>query len=217
MSGSGIDICSFAVLTLLFRLTEKTATPTSVVLMAVNTFVAMCYRQFWMEGLQPDAWDFFVVCAPIVVVGAPLGSVLGSFLHRLVLAAFVYVTDGAQLVGALYVVRPWTREKCNEATDCSPAHLCVTSAVMFCAGLAAFYVLQRVGQELIARNDAVEKAAALPPTISVVTERSTSIAEEASNDPYVVPRTRILLDDDVEKEIEMKTENLAVDPGCSEA
>ena len=76
MSGSGIDICSFAVLTLLFRLTEKTATPTSVVLMAVNTFVAMCYRAFWMDGgLQPDAWGFFVVCAPIVVVGAPLGSV----------------------------------------------------------------------------------------------------------------------------------------------
>ena len=50
MSGSGIDICSFAVLTLLFRLTEKTATPTSVVLMAVNTFIAMCYRHFWQAA-----------------------------------------------------------------------------------------------------------------------------------------------------------------------
>ena len=217
MSGSGIDICSFAVLTLLFRLTEKTATPTSVVLMAVNTFIAMCYRHFWQEGLQPDAWNFFVVCAPIVVVGAPLGSVLGSFLHRLVLAAFVYVTDGAQLIGALYVVRPWTREKCNAATDCAPADLCATSAVIFCVGLVFFYVLQRAGQELIGRNDEVEKQAGLPAMRIVKTEVSTSIAEEASNDPYIVPRTRILVDDDVEKEIEMKTENLAVDPGCAEA
>merc|ERR1712151_503884 len=39
MSGSGIDICSFSALTLLFRVSEKVATPTSVVLMAINTSV----------------------------------------------------------------------------------------------------------------------------------------------------------------------------------
>lgn len=63
MSGSGIDICSFAVLTLFFRVTEKTATPTSVVLMAVNTVVAALYREYGMEGLQEDAWGFFKVCS----------------------------------------------------------------------------------------------------------------------------------------------------------
>eukprot|EP00622_Pseudochattonella_farcimen_P005417 FR741028.1.p1 GENE.FR741028.1~~FR741028.1.p1 ORF type:complete len:272 (+),score=30.23 FR741028.1:57-818(+) len=52
MSGSGIDICSFAVLTLFFRVTEKTATPTSVVLMAVNTLITTVYRSYGMEGLQ---------------------------------------------------------------------------------------------------------------------------------------------------------------------
>ena len=114
-------------------------------------------------------------------------------------------------------MRPWTREKCNAATDCSPADLCATSAVIFCVGLVFFYVLQRAGQELIGRNDEVEKQAGLPAMRIVKTEVSTSIAEEASNDPYIVPRTRILVDDDVEKEIEMKTENLAVDPGCAEA
>jgi uncharacterized membrane protein YfcA len=39
VAGSGIDICSFAVLTLLFRVSEKTATPTSVCLMGANTVV----------------------------------------------------------------------------------------------------------------------------------------------------------------------------------
>ncbi|CAM9693603.1 unnamed protein product, partial [Laminaria digitata] len=33
ISGSGIDICTFSVLTLLFRVSEKIATPTSVCLM----------------------------------------------------------------------------------------------------------------------------------------------------------------------------------------
>lgn len=36
-SGSGVDICSFSMLTLLFRVTEKVATPTSVILMFLNT------------------------------------------------------------------------------------------------------------------------------------------------------------------------------------
>lgn len=37
--GSGMDICSFSVLTLLFSVSEKIATPTSVVLMASNSLL----------------------------------------------------------------------------------------------------------------------------------------------------------------------------------
>ena len=37
VAGSGVDICSFSVLSLLFRVSEKVSTPTSVVLMAINT------------------------------------------------------------------------------------------------------------------------------------------------------------------------------------
>ena len=44
VSGSGLDICSFSILTLLFRVTEKTATPTSVLLMAGNTVVGFYWR-----------------------------------------------------------------------------------------------------------------------------------------------------------------------------
>ena len=39
LAGSGVDICSFSVLTLLFRVSEKVATPTSIVLMAINASV----------------------------------------------------------------------------------------------------------------------------------------------------------------------------------
>ncbi|CAN0380354.1 unnamed protein product, partial [Ectocarpus sp. 13 AM-2016] len=104
ISGSGIDICTFSILTLLFRVTEKTATPTSVVLMAINTLVGFMYRQLAMGGVEPEAVRFFTVCVPVVVIGAPLGSLLGSHLHRLVLAAMIYITDGVQFVGALAIV-----------------------------------------------------------------------------------------------------------------
>ncbi|KAH8076606.1 sulfite exporter TauE/SafE [Aureococcus anophagefferens] len=171
-AGSGIDICSFSVLTLLFRVSEKTATPTSVVLMAINTVIAMCYCKWMMrEGLEALAWEFFTVCAPIVVIGAPLGSVVGSYVHRLVLATFVYVTDFVQLVGALIVVRPWSDHKCNKdgervphgsagrwrGTNCEPVHLCWTSALLFASGLIAFYIFQLAGEKLMERNARIEK------------------------------------------------------------
>lgn len=69
MAGSGIDICSFALLTLFFRVSEKVATPTSVILMAINTTIGFAYRQFGMGGVESDAWGFFAVCIPIVVIG----------------------------------------------------------------------------------------------------------------------------------------------------
>lgn len=155
ISGSGIDICSFAVLTLLFRISEKTATPTSVVLMAINTVVGFLYRNYGQEGIQSEAWGFFIVCAPIVCFGAPFGSVVGSYVHRLVLAWAVYITDTVQLVAALIIVEPWVKQKGKPGFE-TPVHLTASSAAIFVSGLIFFYFLQYVGQKLIDRNDKLE-------------------------------------------------------------
>ena len=45
-----MDICSFSVLTLLFRVSEKVATPTSIVLMAINASVGQ---------ISPDLLNYF--------------------------------------------------------------------------------------------------------------------------------------------------------------
>jgi len=44
----------------------------------------------------------------LVVIGAPLGSVMGTHFHRLVLAAMVLVINTAALIGAYIVIRPLT-------------------------------------------------------------------------------------------------------------
>ncbi|CAM9456774.1 unnamed protein product [Sphacelaria rigidula] len=150
ISGSGIDICTFSVLTLLFRVSEKIATPTSVVLMAINTLVGFMYRQLAMGGVEPDAVRFFTVCVPIVVIGAPLGSLLGSHLHRLVLASFVYVTDGVQFIGALAVVQPWSTLKTP-----TPLHLSLTSLAIIIGGGVVFSLMARAGKILL--DDLEEK------------------------------------------------------------
>ena len=83
IAGSGVDICSFSVLSLLFRVTEKVSTPTSVVLMAGNSLVGVFWREFMTEGgAEEEAWLYLAVCVPIVVLGAPTGSFLSSHFHR---------------------------------------------------------------------------------------------------------------------------------------
>eukprot|EP00614_Pseudopedinella_elastica_P002964 CAMPEP_0172610916 /NCGR_PEP_ID=MMETSP1068-20121228/30662_1 /TAXON_ID=35684 /ORGANISM="Pseudopedinella elastica, Strain CCMP716" /LENGTH=478 /DNA_ID=CAMNT_0013414741 /DNA_START=188 /DNA_END=1624 /DNA_ORIENTATION=- len=157
ISGSGIDICSFACLTLLFRLTEKTATPTSVILMAINTVVGFLWREYAQEGIGDDSWNFFLVCAPIVCFGAPFGSVIGSFVHRIVLAWAIYLTDAVQLVGAIVIVQPWVYQ--DKPGFTTPAHLTGSSIGIFVSGLIFFYILQFLGEKLVERNSRIEATA----------------------------------------------------------
>ena len=166
IAGSGLDICTFSVLTLLFRVSEKIATPTSVLLMAINTVVGFLYREFCQGGVEPSTWGWFLVCIPIVCignatspfylvvrahfldglryVGGPIGSLVGSYFHRLVLAAELYLTDSVQLIAALWIVQPWT----NKHTS-TPLHLCLTSLALLVGGMIYFKLLVIAGQKLI--------------------------------------------------------------------
>ena len=69
LAGSGVDICSFSVLCLLFRVTEKVATPTSVVLMAINTCVGFYWRELMTDGkvitplyTSPPIINIYIIC-----------------------------------------------------------------------------------------------------------------------------------------------------------
>ncbi|KAH7716817.1 Protein F26A1.8 [Aphelenchoides avenae] len=58
-AGSGADITAFSVLTLLFRINEKVATPTSVVIMATNTCVGFFWRHCIQTGIPAVAWEYW--------------------------------------------------------------------------------------------------------------------------------------------------------------
>ena len=89
----------------MFRVSEKTATPTSVLLMAGNTLIGFYWRQVMMRAIHIDSYYYLAVCAPIVVLGAPLGSVIGSHFHRQVLASFNYFTDTVALISGFAIVK----------------------------------------------------------------------------------------------------------------
>ena len=66
VAGSGIHICSFACLALFFRVSEKTSTVTSLVLMGVNITVGFLWREFGMGSVEASARPFLWVCMPMV-------------------------------------------------------------------------------------------------------------------------------------------------------
>lgn len=144
MGGSGLDICSFSVLTLLFCVSERVATPTSIVLMALNSIVAFLWRDLYSHAIDPESWRMWLCCVPVVCICAPLGALLMSHWHRLVIAFLVVVIGVAQLVGALYVIRPWTNEHTKH-----PLELCLISSLLMLVSGVGFFLLAMGGTSLL--------------------------------------------------------------------
>lgn len=104
--GNGIDICSFAFVTLKYRLSEKIATPTSVILMAMNAVVGALLHGFVLQDMQQEAIDFWLVSIPVVVLGAPFGAYIISKINRLYIAVLLYIIIVIQFISAVLIIRP---------------------------------------------------------------------------------------------------------------
>ena len=102
--GSGLDIIIFSLLVLVFRVCEKSATPTSVILMASNSLIAFAWKELFGAGMAAQAWDFWYVCIPIVVVCAPLGALFIRKKSRHFVARILYASIITQYLWALIVV-----------------------------------------------------------------------------------------------------------------
>lgn len=133
VTGSGLDIVTFSLLVLVFRICERVATPTSVVLMGVNALVGAVCKASQAEGLSAQAWSYWWVCVPVVVVGAPLGAQFVRSKSRLFIARFLMTSIVAQFVAALLIV-PQT-----------PA-LLAFSAGVFLSGLGVFSAMSWLGR-----------------------------------------------------------------------
>jgi len=112
IAGSGLDMAAFSILTLYYRVSEKVATPTSVVLMASNAVVGMLCRLIpiggaYAAGEEETLWKFVSVCIPIVVVGAPLGAHIPTILSRHQISYVLYFLSTLQFISAYVIVRPW--------------------------------------------------------------------------------------------------------------
>ncbi len=104
ITGSGLDIVTFSLLVLSYRINEKIATPTSVVLMGMNALAGFIWKEGFSGGMAADAWQYWYVCIPIVVLGAPAGAWFIKNRSRLFIAGFLYFSVVVQYIAALIIL-----------------------------------------------------------------------------------------------------------------
>ena len=78
---------------------KKTDKPLFLYMWIFECILGLLWRQFMSEtGLEPEAWIYASVVVPIVISVSPIGALVSSYLHRQVIASFLYVLDTIAIV-----------------------------------------------------------------------------------------------------------------------
>ena len=111
-----------------------------------------------------EVYEFMAVCVPIVVLGAPLGSVIGSHFHRQLLAFLVYLTDTTALISGFVIVK-------------QSALLTIVSVSIVVCGFVFFGMISYAGHKIMngISEEGDETAEHLGDTIDVSREIETVV------------------------------------------
>jgi uncharacterized protein len=128
--GNGLDICTFSYVVMKYGLSEKIATPTSVILMASNAIAGFIIHLFFLNSFQTEAFNYWLVCIPVVIFGAPLGAYTITLIGRKSIAAILILIIIAQFITAMFVIRPGLE-------------LILFSTLIFVTGIFIFFVITK--------------------------------------------------------------------------
>lgn len=103
--GSGIDVFAFSVMVVMFRLCEKVATPTSVIVMAVNAMAGFALQFFVFQDFPDLVRNCWFAAIPVVVVGAPVGAMLCNLLRRETIAQILIGLIFVELTSSLLLIK----------------------------------------------------------------------------------------------------------------
>lgn len=132
--GTGINIFTFCLMTIYYRINEKVAVPSSVIIMTLETILGFFLHGAVIGDFQQEAFEMWLACIPFVAFFAPLGAFVISKLPRKAIATFLYIILIVQFIGAMWVLKP------------SISHLGL-SAITLLAGLGTFAYLARLKRE----------------------------------------------------------------------
>ncbi|NJR45937.1 MAG: TSUP family transporter [Hyellaceae cyanobacterium CSU_1_1] len=80
--GSGMEILIFAAMILLFNICEKISSATLIVLMTFNSLVEFLVHKLLIGDFVTPVIDYWLATVPVVVIGAPLGAIICSYLNK---------------------------------------------------------------------------------------------------------------------------------------
>jgi uncharacterized protein len=104
--GTGINIFTFCLMTIYYGINEKTAVPSSIIIMTIETLLGFFLHAGVIKDFQTQAFEMWIACIPFVIIFAPLGSFVMSKLPRKAIATFLYIILIIQFFGALWVIKP---------------------------------------------------------------------------------------------------------------
>jgi uncharacterized protein len=102
--GIGENMVAFIMIVMLFRISEKVATPTTVILMTVVSiagFLTHILVKHDFTGVVPKYW---LAAVPVVAVGAPIGALICSKLSRQAIRLILIVLITADFISTLLLV-----------------------------------------------------------------------------------------------------------------
>jgi len=137
--GSGLDIFSFAYITVRYHLSEKVATPTSVIVMAINSLIGFSLHYFFVRDFGTAEFNYWLVSIPVVLIGAPMGAYFISQQTRNFISWLLYVIILVQFIGALFIIKP-------------TGGLLIFTILVFVSGLVLFYGFTRFSFSQLEKN-----------------------------------------------------------------
>ena len=102
--GCGENIVVFMVMVVLFRVSEKIVTPTTVLLMSMVTSCAFALHFLVLRDFPPRVVSYWLAAVPVAVVAAPLGAFLCSRTERTTIVAILIGLIALELVSTLLLV-----------------------------------------------------------------------------------------------------------------
>lgn len=101
--GTGADILFFIVVTLVFGIDEKIAVPSSVIVMAANAALGFLLHA-GVVGDVGQVFDWWLVCVPVVAIGAPFGAFVVSLCRRHQILSLMLGLIALELASTLVLV-----------------------------------------------------------------------------------------------------------------
>jgi uncharacterized protein len=104
LAGCGENIVVFMLMVLLFRISEKVATPTTVILMTIVTIAGFGLHALVIRDFDRTVTGYWLAAVPIVCVGAPLGAILCSKMSRRAIVGVLLSLIAAELTSTLLII-----------------------------------------------------------------------------------------------------------------
>ena len=104
--GTGINIFTFCFLVIYYKVNEKVATPSSIIIMTIETIAGFALHGLIIKDISKESYDMWLSCIPIVIFFAPLGAYVVNKISRITFTNFLYFIFLVQYLGAMFVIRP---------------------------------------------------------------------------------------------------------------